>query len=536
MHQKSLLHPLGVESTLPKMRPSIVENLGIKEKSSPHKIFFHASPNVLVRDCVRWSGGELSKSGALVVKTGKHTGRSAKDKYVVKNERTRDSIWWDNSLSAMSPEVFAQLKRKVVDYFNGDLNLYVTHRSIGALPEHNCGICLITTHPQHALFSEYLFRPPMKDFGGDDFCILHAPLLEPDPKEFGVRSSTIIATCFDLKMTIITGTLYAGEIKKSMFCVLNYLLPEKGILPMHSGASRLQDLETSIFFGLSGTGKTTLSTDRGTKLIGDDEHGLTEQGIFNFEGGCYAKTYQLSASGEPGIFKAAATFGALLENVVLTPDTGEPDYFDDSLSENGRCSYPLDFIEDIEKSSCGKIPRHVFFLCADAFGILPPLAALSKKQALFYFVLGYTAKVAGTEVGVSVPEATFSPCFGAPFMLRHPSVYAKILGSFLDKHDIRVWLVNTGWTGGPCGVGQRFPLNVTREIVRAVQANKLNRVKTFKDPLFEFDVPESIPNVPTTFLNPRKTWLDPKAYDAKAKELVESFRKQMGKFRDIDEY
>ena len=514
------------------MISSMVKNLGIRQRRSPREIVFNPAPNVLVRDCVRGFGGELSKSGALVVKTGKHTGRSAKDKYVVKNEKTRDSIWWDNSLSAMTPEAFGRLKAEVIDYFNGDLNLYVTHRSIGALAEHNCGIGLVTTHPQHALFSEHLFRPPLRDFGGDDFCILHAPELEIDPQEFGVRSPTVIATCFDLKMTIITGTLYAGEIKKSMFCVLNYLLPEKGILPMHSGASQLPDRETSVFFGLSGTGKTTLSTDRGTTLIGDDEHGLTDQGIFNFEGGCYAKTYQLSASGEPGIYRAASTFGALLENVVLTPDTGEPDYFDSSLSENGRCSYPLDFIADVEKSSCGKIPRHIFFLCADAFGILPPLASLSKEQALFYFVLGYTAKVAGTEIGVSVPQATFSPCFGAPFMLRHPSVYAKILGGFLDKHDIRIWLVNTGWTGGPCGVGQRFPLNVTREIIRAVQADKLSRVKTVKDPLFEFDVPESIPNVPTTFLNPRKTWSDPQAYDAKGRELVASFHHQMSKFQN----
>ena len=513
------------------MKLAIVENLGIKEKPS-RKISFRTPSNVLVGDCVRDYGGELGKSGALVVRTGKHTGRSAKDKYVVKNERTRDSIWWDNSISPMTPEVFNRLKKKIVEYFNGDMNLYVTHRSIGSVPEHNCGICLVTTHPQHALFSEHLFRPPLRDFGGDDFCILHAPELEPDLKEFDIRSSTVIATCFDLKMTIITGTLYAGEIKKSMFCVLNYLLPEKGILPMHSGASQLPDGESSVFFGLSGTGKTTLSTDRGTLLIGDDEHGLTEQGIFNFEGGCYAKTYQLSASGEPGIFKAASTFGALLENVVLTPDTGEPDYFDDSISENGRCSYPLNFIDDIEKSSCGKIPQNIFFLCADAFGILPPLASLSKKQALFYFVLGYTAKVAGTEVGVSMPEATFSPCFGAPFMLRHPSVYAKILGTFLERHDIKVWLVNTGWTGGPCGIGQRFPLNVTREIIRAVQADKLAQVKMVQYPLFEFDVPESIPNVPTTFLNPRKTWSDTKAYDAKGKELQASFHKQMRKFED----
>ena len=508
-------------------RPSILKTLGVSES----RMHVDTPNSVLVEDCVRSYGGTLSESGALVVKTGQHTGRSARDKYVVKNDKTEKTIWWGNSISEMTPEVFDRLKEKVIAYFNQDRDLYVTHQSIGAVPEHNCGICLVTTHPQHALFSNHLFRPPMREWGDDDFCILHAPELQPEIEELGVRSPTIIATCFDLKMTIITGTLYAGEIKKSMFCVLNYILPERGILPMHSGANELESGDCSVFFGLSGTGKTTLSTDEGTLLIGDDEHGLSDEGIFNFEGGCYAKTYQLSEAGEPGIYKAASTFGAMLENVVVRPETGEPDYCDSSLSENGRCSYPLSFIDNIETSSCGKIPQHIFFLCADAFGILPPLASLSKGQARFYFVLGYTAKVAGTEVGVKVPEATFSPCFGAPFMLRHPNVYAELLGAFLDKHDIRVWLVNTGWTGGPCGTGQRFPLNVTREIIRAVQAGKLEDVEMAKDPLFEFDVPTSIPNVPDRFLNPRESWSDGAAYDAKGHELVESFRQQMSQFQ-----
>jgi phosphoenolpyruvate carboxykinase (ATP) len=509
------------------------EDLGINLEREPRKVFIDSPLNTLVEQAVIQGEGKLSKNGALSVTTGKHTGRSAGDKYVVKSPSTENKVWWENSLNEMTSETFAKLKAKVIDHLNKDNDLFITHRSVGAHKEHNIGVRTITNRPQHSLFSKYLFRYTINEMTDKSFTILHAPDLEIDPNEFGTKSGTVITTCFDTNTTIIVGSFYAGEIKKSMFCVMNYILPESKVLPMHAGANRLENGETGVFFGLSGTGKTTLSTDEGTYLIGDDEHGLSDEGVFNFEGGCYAKTYKLSRSGEPEIYNAASTFGAIIENVILTDKTGEPDYYNNDITENGRCSYPLDFIEELEPSSQGKIPSHIFFLCADAFGVLPPIAKLTKEQAMFYFVLGYTAKVAGTEIGVKEPQATFSPCFGAPFMLRHPSEYAELLGELLDKHDIKVWLVNTGWTGGPYGVGQRFPLNITRQIIRTVQANTLNMVPTQKDPIFGFEVPHAVRNVPTSFLNPVETWPDARGYEDKAKELAISFHKQMENFGEF---
>jgi phosphoenolpyruvate carboxykinase (ATP) len=513
------------------------EKLGLKLERTPHKIYVDSPLNLLVEKAIQLGQGHLSKHGALVVKTGKHTGRSANDKYIVKSASTEKTIWWENNINEMSPATFEALKKKVLDYLNKAQDLFITERSVGAHKEHNLGVRLITTHPQHALFSKYLFRHRMRDFKEKDFTILHAPTLELDPSEFKTKSGTVIVTCFDTNTTIIVGTLYAGEIKKSMFSILNYLLPEKGILPMHAGASRLENGEVSVFFGLSGTGKTTLSTDEGTFLIGDDEHGLSDQGVFNFEGGCYAKTDKLSEATEPGIYQACSQFGSLLENVVLTEKTGEPDFFDSSLTENGRASYPLDFINDLEETSAGDVPKHMFFLSADAFGVLPPVARLTKEQAMFYFVLGYTAKLAGTEVGLKEPKAAFSACFGAPFMIRHPSVYAKLLGEYLDKHDIKVWLVNTGWSKGPYGVGSRFPLTITREIVRTIQKNTLNIVPTEADPIFGLNIPAAVRNVPTSLLKPRESWPNPTDYDAKARELAKSFHVQMknfGQFYDVN--
>ena len=347
------------------------------------------------------------------------------------------------------------------------------------------------------------------------------------------QNQTIITTCFDTHTTIIVGTLYAGEIKKSMFCVLNYMLPDVGVMPMHSGASKLKNEEVSVFFGLSGTGKTTLSTDEGTFLIGDDEHGMGPEGIFNFEGGCYAKTYKLSKETEPEIYDASTKFGSLLENVVLHDPTGRVDFFDKSITENGRSSYPLSAIKEREASSCGKSPSHIFFLSADAFGVLPPVAKLNKQQAMFYFVLGYTAKLAGTEVGIKEPVATFSPCFGSPFMLQHPSVYANLLGKYLDEHNIHVWLINTGWTGGAYGVGHRFPLATTRQIIRSIQSNELNNVKTEKDPYFGLEIPTSVPHIANSLLNPEKSWDNKEAFKNKAMELAASFHEQMKNFEEF---
>ena len=507
---------------------------GLKMSKDSGKVYKNYPPSFLIQKSIAYGHGSLSEDGSLVVKTGKHTGRSAKDKYVVRTPQTENTIWWENDLNEMSIDHFMALKEKVLDYLNQeDRDIFISTRSVGADPEHNLGVRTISTHPHHALFTKHLFRGTIRKFNAGDYVILHAPELDIDPEEFGAKSKTIITTCFDTKTTIIVGTLYAGEIKKSMFSVMNYILPEKNVLPMHAGANRLANHEVSIFFGLSGTGKTTLSTDLGTFLIGDDEHGLSDNGIFNFEGGCYAKTYKLSKETEPGIYQASNRFGALLENVVLNDKTGRVDFFDKSISENGRSSYPLPFIDGLERTSKGNIPKHIFFLTADAFGVLPPVSKLSMEQAMFYFVLGYTAKLAGTEIGVKEPQATFSPCFGAPFMLRHPSEYAKLLGQYLHKYQTQVWLVNTGWTGGSYGVGQRFPLYVTREIIRTIQANKMKFVETSPDPIFGLEIPKTVSNVAPTLLNPKKNWEDKEQYDQVAKKLAQSFHKQMEKFGDF---
>lgn len=511
------------------MDQSFYRGLGLELERGTHRVYFDSPMNWLVEKAVQMKQGHLSKQGALVVTTGKHTGRSANDKYIVKSATTENDVWWENNINAMTPENFERLKNLILEEHNKPRDLFITERSVGAMAEHNLGVRLVTTHPQHALFSKYLFRYKLRDLDKRDFTILHAPELEVNPNEFDTKSGTVIVTCFDTRTTLIVGTLYAGEIKKSMFSVMNYLLPEKGVLPMHAGASRLENGESSIFFGLSGTGKTTLSTDEGTYLIGDDEHGLGPEGVFNFEGGCYAKTDKLSETTEPGIYRATTQFGSLLENVVLTEKTGEPDFFDSSLTENGRASYPLDFIDDLEPTGKGQLPSHMFFLCADAFGVLPPVAKLTKEQAMFYFVLGYTAKLAGTEVGLKEPKATFSACFGAPFMIRHPSAYAKLLGEYLDQHDINVWLINTGWCKGPYGVGERFPLPVTREIVRTIQKNTLNIVQTDQDPIFGLHVPHAVRNVPTSLLKPEQGWPG-EGYQEKAQELAASFHQQMQKF------
>lgn len=508
----------------------IYTNLGL---NSEINFYVNMPRSFYIQETVKKRHGKLSEDGALIVATGKHTGRSAQDRYIVRSATTENTIWWENNLTPMTTENFAKLKEKVLSYLNNYRELYITERQVGAHETHNIGARVITTHPQHALFTCHLFRDKTRDFNEKDFTILHAPELKLTPQEFGNTTETVVVTCFDTNTTIICGTLYAGEIKKSMFSVMNYRLPEKGILPMHAGASRLENKETSIFFGLSGTGKTTLSTDVGTLIIGDDEHGLSDEGIFNFEGGCYAKTYKLSSETEPGIWKATNRFGAMIENVTFDETSGKVDFLDKTITENGRSSYPLSFIEGLEVSGQGKTPNHIFFLTADAFGVLPPAAKLTKEQAMFYFVLGYTAKLAGTEVGVKEPEATFSPCFGAPFMLRHPSVYAKLLGEYLDKHNINVWLINTGWTGGPYGEGERFPLKVTRKLIRAIQANTLNEQATEVDPIFGLALPVNVEGVNSEMLQPQKTWEDQSAYTPKAQELAKDFHQQMKKFGDF---
>jgi phosphoenolpyruvate carboxykinase (ATP) len=501
---------------------------GLEEKAS-RKIYTNPPASFLIQKAVRTTNARLSSKGALVVETGAHTGRSASDKYIVKTPTTENSIWWENTLTPMDTKNFETLRADVTAYLNEDRDLYVTERSVGAHQEHNIEVRTITTHPSHALFTQHLFRSPKGELSNNCFTILHAPEMKLDPSKYGIKNPTVITTCFEKNITIIVGSLYAGEIKKSMFCVMNYLLPEKGVLPMHTGCSENTKEEVSLFFGLSGTGKTTLSTDEGMLLIGDDEHGLSDEGVFNFEGGCYAKTYKLSRETEPEIYDACNRFGALLENVTINEKTGQVDFFDKSITENGRASYPLDFIADRKKIAQGGLPKNIFFLTADAFGVLPPIAKLNKEQAMFYFVLGYTAKVAGTEVGIKEPEATFSPCFGAPFMMRQPEVYAKLLGEYLDRHNINVWLINTGWTGGPYGVGHRFPLPTTRAIIRCVQNNLLEDVPTERDPIFGLEIPVKICDVSATLLFPQQSWTDSEAYTQQAKSLASQFHREMAR-------
>jgi phosphoenolpyruvate carboxykinase (ATP) len=427
----------------------------------------------------------------------------------------------------MTPENFSKLKTKVLSHLEKSPRQYLMNRSVGADSNFALEIELHTNSASHALFALNMFRPKI---ARNDFTILHAPDLEVDPKEFATKTGTVIVTSIEEKMVIIVGTRYAGEIKKSAFSLMNYLLPTKKTLPMHSGASMTKDGEVSVFFGLSGTGKTTLSADTGLRLIGDDEHGLNEHGVFNFEGGCYAKTYKLAEKTEPEIFKASNRFGTILENVVMDEKTRTVDFFDASIAENGRSSYPIEFIPDFVESGKGGIPKNIFFLSADAFGILPPVAKLNRDQAMFYFLSGYTAKLAGTEMGIVHPQAAFSACFGAPFMLRHATVYAELLGHYLDQFKINVWLINTGWTGGAYGVGERFPLKVTRQIIREIQKNGLSGTQYLNDEIFGFAIPKTVPGVDDHILVAKSTWKDQDAYNFEAKKLAQMFIQNCEKF------
>lgn len=488
---------------------------------SSESIFENASQETLLKHAVEYTGAKLTNAGAIVVNTGKHTGRAAKDKYVVLTSKTENTIDWKNNVNKMTPEGFANLKKDVIAHINTQPRLYRTVRNVGAIAKYALQVQLFSTHPSHSLFFDYLMRNDKHnqcELG--TYTIFHAPTLNIDTAKHGTRSETVIAMDLDNNEIVIAGTLYAGEIKKSVFSAMNYILPDHNILPMHAGSNVAANGEVSVFFGLSGTGKTTLSTQEGRLLIGDDEHGLSSDGIFNFEGGCYAKTIKLSPTGEPGIFKACNTKGAILENVTMKGD--KPDFDDTSLGENGRCAYPLRYIDEVNADSKGKVPNHMFFLSADAFGVLPPVSKLTAKQAMYYFLSGYTAKVAGTEMGVTEPKATFSTCFGAPFMMRQPIVYARLLGQYIQKHNIQVWLINTGWTGGAYGVGNRFPLKITRRIIESIQNGELANTQFVQESNFGLSVPTSIQGVDSKLLNPESTWTVD-GYQETAKKLGTMF-------------
>lgn len=483
----------------------------------------------LMQKTIEEGKGQLGPHGEMIIYTGKHTGRSADDKYVVKNEITSESIWWENNINPMSDSTFNQLKTDVLKYLDSQKNIYASNRSIGNENHYSLNIDLFSTEPNAIHFSYYMFKGKMQN-ANDSYTILHAPNFELDPKKYNTKSSTVIVTCFKDKTTIIVGTHYSGEIKKSMFSIMNYLLPSLNVLPMHSGACNNQKGESFVFFGLSGTGKTTLSTDEGTFLIGDDEHGLSDKGVFNFENGCYAKTMKLALETEPAIFKASTQFSSFLENVKMSEFQDQLDFFDGSLTENGRSSYPLTFIEDRVKEGVGPIPKHMFFLSADAFGVLPPVSKLTTEQAKKYFVLGYTAKLAGTEIGVKSPKAAFSPCFGAPFMLLHPSKYAALLSHYMEKYGMNVWLINTGWYGGGYGVGERFPLKITRNIIRAIQNKELDNVDFNTEEIFGHQIPTKVRDIDANILFPEKAWKNSQEYLTEAKKLKERFETEAKKF------
>jgi len=467
----------------------------------------------------------LAEDGPLVVDTGRFTGRSPKDKFIVREPASEDRIWWSETNAPISEEHFDGLRAKVVAHLEAR-DVYVIDAFCGADPKHRLAVRVLTTHPYHALFAKTMFiEPAESDLAGfePDVLVLHEPGVEADPVQDGTRTEVFICLHPTRKEILIGGTFYGGEIKKSVFTLMNDRLPLEGVMPMHCSANVSQDgRDVAVFFGLSGTGKTTLSADPERLLIGDDEHGWGDDGVFNFEGGCYAKTIRLSEAAEPEIWKAAHSFGTVLENVAVD-ERGVLDLDDDSKTENNRAAYKLEEIANALPAKRAGHPRSVIFLAADAFGILPPIARLSREQALFFFLSGYTSKLAGTELGVTEPQPTFSTCFGAPFWPQRPTVYAKLLGEKLDEHGATVWLINTGWTGGPFGEGHRMPIQATRALLGAVLAGELGDGEFRTDAVFGFEVPVSAPGVDESLLDPRSTWADPEAYDRKACELAQMF-------------
>ena len=472
--------------------------------------------------------GVLANTGALVVDTGRFTGRSPKDKFVVRDDLTRDQIAWGSINQPMEPAQFARLREDMMASLAGK-RLYVKDLWAGTDPEHRFPVRIVTELAWHSLFAHNLF---VRDDPSDEpyWTVVSLPSFRADPKRHGCRTETVVAVDFSERLVLIGNTEYAGEIKKGIFSVLNFDLPQRDVMPMHCSANEGDNGKVALFFGLSGTGKTTLSSDPDRRLIGDDEHGWTDDGIFNFEGGCYAKVIDLSKENEPEIYAASNRFGTILENVGLDDDERIVDFEDDSLTENTRAAYPLPFIPNSKDEGRGGHPTALVFLTADAFGVLPPISLLDTAQAKYHFLAGYTAKVAGTERGVTEPQATFSACFGAPFMPLPPHRYADLLGRKLRQHGAKVWLLNTGWTGGPFGTGMRISLPYTRAMVRAALTGELAEVEMRTDPVFGLSVPRSCPGVPSKLLDPRSTWSDPHAYDAQASRLAAMFREHFTRF------
>jgi phosphoenolpyruvate carboxykinase (ATP) len=502
---------------------------------SPAEVFWNLGTAPLVEHAVRRGEGVLAKDGPLVVETGAHTGRSAQDKFTVQDAETEGAVWFTKGNKPMSPAHFAALKEDFLAHLGTKETLFVQDLFGGSQPEHRVNVRVINEFAWHNLFIRTLLvRPKAEELAGftPEFTIIDLPTFKADPARHGTRTETVVAVNFTEKLILIGGTRYAGEMKKSVFGILNYKLPMDGVMPMHCSANMGANGDTAVFFGLSGTGKTTLSADASRTLIGDDEHGWSDTAVFNFEGGCYAKMIRLSAEAEPEIYATTKRFGTVLENVVIDPVTREIDLDDATLAENSRGSYPIEFIPNASEKNLGPVPKNIIFLTADAYGVLPPIAKLSPDQAMYHFLSGYTARVAGTEIGVTEPEATFSTCFGAPFMPRHPSIYGNLLKSRIAKGGVDCWLVSTGWTGGAYGEGRRMPIKVTRALLNAALDGSLNDAEFRTDPNFGFKVPVAVPGVDAAILDPRGTWSDPAAYDATARKLVGLFIDNFAQFAE----
>jgi phosphoenolpyruvate carboxykinase (ATP) len=517
------------------LEPDMILYIGGQAISTTAEIHVNLSAAPLVEHAVRHGEAMLANDGPLVVETGRHTGRSANDKFIVRDAGTESSIWWGKTNKSITPEHFAALKADFFAALADKDRLYVQHLFGGSQPEHRVNVQVINEFAWHSHFIRtMLVRPHADELRAFDaeYTIIDLPSFRADPARHGCRSETVIAVSFSEKLILIGGTAYAGEMKKSVFGLLNYLLPAKGIMPMHCSANIGVDGDTAVFFGLSGTGKTTLSADASRTLIGDDEHGWSDTAVFNFEGGCYAKMIRLSEEAEPEIFATTKRFGTVLENVVIDPVSREIDLDDNRLAENSRGAYPIEFIPNASLDNMGPVPRNIIMLTADAYGVLPPIARLTPDQAMYHFLSGYTARVAGTELGVTEPEATFSTCFGAPFMPRHPSVYGNLLKERIAKGGVTCWLVNTGWTGGKYGVGSRMPIKATRALLNAALDGSLNGAEFRKDPHFGFEVPVAVTGVDNAILNPRDTWTDKTSYDATAQTLVRQFIDNFSQFAD----
>ena len=498
--------------------------------------YWNLTTPALYEQAIRHREGVLAHMGALVVRTGDHTGRSPNDKFIVRESSSEQDIWWGTINKECSEQNFDDLHRRMMAYFE-NRDVFVQDCFAGADPDYRLPIRVITETAWHSLFARNMF---IRVFDPDqlrnhvpEFVVIAAPNITAIPEIHCTSSGAFILLNFARRMVLIGGTRYAGEIKKSIFTVMNYMLPKRGVLAMHCSANYGKDRDdTALFFGLSGTGKTTLSNDPNRTLVGDDEHGWSDNGVFNFEGGCYAKVIRLSPEGEPAIWEATRCFGTILENVQIDANRRRFDLNDATFTENTRASYTINTIISADTTGMAGHPKNVVFLTADAFGVMPPIARLTPAQAQYHFLAGYTAKVAGTERGVTEPQATFSTCFGAPFMPLHPTVYARLLADKVREHNVTLWMINTGWTGGPHGTGSRIKLAYTRAMVSAALNGDLDQVPMLTDPVFGFAIPSVVPGVPSEVLQPRGTWADPTAYDTKARDLVARFHKNMAQFAD----